>query len=141
MTLCALVRAQLPPSVRLIFERAVDLKTSSDSQRLVLADGRNVEAKLLIIATGMADGLRHKAGIGRRILVEKQSITFGFSLVPAADHSFDFESLTYYGSRSDAIDYLSLFPIGQITRANSLRFWITATLGYATCDATRCRLA
>ena len=77
----------------------------------------------MIVATGMAEALRHKLGIARRVAFEKHSISFGFSIVPGAGDVFDFPSLTYYGERiADRIDYLSLFPAGNAMRANLFTF-------------------
>lgn len=117
------LRAELPPSVHLVFDRVTDVKTSAEQQQLTLSDGSLVTADLLVLATGMGDMLRQKLRIARRIVAEKQSISFGFSLVPERGRTFDFEGLTVYGAGvSDRIDYLSLFPLGAITRANLFTF-------------------
>ena len=118
-----LVRAALPPTVEFIFDRAVDVHTSAEEQRITLAEGRIHTADLLILASGAADMLRQKLGINRRIIAEKQSITFGFSVRPQPGIAKDFEALTYYGSGiTDSIDYLSLFPLGDVLRANMFTF-------------------
>jgi 2-polyprenyl-6-methoxyphenol hydroxylase-like FAD-dependent oxidoreductase len=75
------------------------------------------------MATGMGDVARQGIGIARRTIEEKHSITFGFSLAPESGRSFDFGALTYYGNgKSNRIDYLSLFPIGDTLRANLFTF-------------------
>jgi 2-polyprenyl-6-methoxyphenol hydroxylase-like FAD-dependent oxidoreductase len=118
-----LLRAALPPSVNVIFDRVVDVKTSPEQQRVTLTDGTLVAADLLVLATGMNDVLRLKLHIGRKTVAEKQSISFGFSLVPEGDRTLDFEGLTYYGAGvTDRIDYLSLFPLGDVMRANLFTF-------------------
>jgi 2-polyprenyl-6-methoxyphenol hydroxylase-like FAD-dependent oxidoreductase len=62
-------------------------------------------------------------GISRRIIAEKQSISFGFSLAPKTERAAAFQALTYYGAGvSNRIDYLSLFPIGSVLRANLFTF-------------------
>jgi 2-polyprenyl-6-methoxyphenol hydroxylase-like FAD-dependent oxidoreductase len=121
--LVATVRAQLPRTVRLVIGRAVDVATGPERQCVRLDNDETVEARLVVVATGMAEALRHKLGIVRRLVSEKHSISFGFSLVPGAGASFDFPSITYYGERvADRIDYLSLFPIGSAMRANLFTF-------------------
>jgi 2-polyprenyl-6-methoxyphenol hydroxylase-like FAD-dependent oxidoreductase len=76
-----------------------------------------------VLATGMGDALRHKLGIRRRLVYEKHSLSFGFSLVPEPDRQFEFPALTYYGEQvSECIDYLSLFPVGNVMRANLFTF-------------------
>ena len=64
--------------------------------------------------------LRLKLGMRRKLVAEKQSISFGFSLAPS--RRFDFEALTCYGGVSDRIDYLSLFPLENVMRANLFTF-------------------
>jgi 2-polyprenyl-6-methoxyphenol hydroxylase-like FAD-dependent oxidoreductase len=117
------VRAQLPPEVEFIVNRVVDLEAGPDHQRISLTNGDVVVARVIVLATGMGDALRHKLGVRRRAVFEKQSLSFGFSILPARGETFDFPALTYYGERpSDRIDYLSLFPIGPIMRANLFTF-------------------
>ena len=107
-----LVRAELPASVEIVFDRVVGVTTSAAGQQVTLSDGRCIVSDLLMLATGMGDMLRLKLGIRRKLVAEKQSISFGFSLSPS--HRFDFEALTCYGGVSDRIDYLSLFPLGNV---------------------------
>jgi 2-polyprenyl-6-methoxyphenol hydroxylase-like FAD-dependent oxidoreductase len=117
------VRAQPPQSVAVVVDRVADIQNSQSEQRLTLASGDRVEARLLVLATGMSDVLRRKLGVVRRTLFERHSISFGFSIAPSAGASFDFPALTCYGERaSDGIDYLSLFPIGDLMRANLFTF-------------------
>jgi 2-polyprenyl-6-methoxyphenol hydroxylase-like FAD-dependent oxidoreductase len=117
------VRAQLPRSVDFLVDRVVDVETSAERQRIKLADNGVINARLIVLATGMADVLRQKLGIRKRITFEKHSISFGFSVAPAAGHAFEFPALTYYGEEiADSIDYLSLFPVGGAMRANLFTF-------------------
>ena len=127
------VRAQLPASVTFHVGRVVDLHAGPERQQVMLESGDVIDARLIVVATGMGDALRHKVGIRRRVVVEKQSLSVGFTMVPGAGETFDFPALTYYGERvADRIDYLSLFPIGATMRANLFTFrdhrdpWIRA---------------
>ena len=86
----------------------------------------------------MNDVLRLKLHIGRKTVAEKQSISFGFSLVPEGDRTLDFEGLTYYGAGvTDRIDYLSLFPLGDVMRANLFTFLDHQDPWIPTCGAIR----
>jgi 2-polyprenyl-6-methoxyphenol hydroxylase-like FAD-dependent oxidoreductase len=117
------VRAQLPGAGDLVIARVVDIASGPERQHVVLDNESRIEARLVIVATGMAEGLRHKLGIVRRVAFEKHSISFGFSIAPGAGASFDFPALTYYGERvADRIDYLSLFPVDGAMRANLFTF-------------------
>jgi 2-polyprenyl-6-methoxyphenol hydroxylase-like FAD-dependent oxidoreductase len=117
------LRAELPPSVDVIFDRVTDVKTAPEQQQIMLSDGGLITADLLVLATGMGDALRQKLNISRQIIAEKQSITFGFSLISERARTSDLEGLTFYGDGlTDRIDYLSLFPLGGVTRANLFTF-------------------
>ena len=113
-------RAQLPAAVRFVVGRVIDVQTGPQRQFITLHDGTTIEARLVILATGMSKPL---CGIGRRVVRPKQSMSFGFNVEPAPGDTFGFTSLTYYGEHgSDAIDYLSVFPIGGALRANLFTF-------------------
>lgn len=120
--LVAAMRASLPKTVTLIVGRVNDLKTSADRQQVFVHEQGVVNARLVVLATGMGDLLRRTLGMERRVIHERQSLTFGFDIRPA-DGSFKCSALTYYGERvSDGIDYLSLFPTATGMRANLFTF-------------------
>jgi 2-polyprenyl-6-methoxyphenol hydroxylase-like FAD-dependent oxidoreductase len=109
-----------PPS--LIVDQVVGITTSEDRQRLTLASGKRVEARVAILATGMTGAIPHMLGIKRRVLVERHSLAFGFTIAPADGAEFAFPALTSYGERTDGIDYLSIFPVPGGMRANLFMF-------------------
>ncbi len=118
-----LVRDALPSTVEFVVDRVVDVKTGRDKQQITLSTGPTHTADLLVLASGFGDMLRQTLGIKRRMVAEKQSITFGFSLKAEPGRKKDFEALTLYGSGiTDSIDYLSLFPLGGLLRANMFTF-------------------
>jgi 2-polyprenyl-6-methoxyphenol hydroxylase-like FAD-dependent oxidoreductase len=118
-----IVRAQLPASVDLIVDEVTGVQTTPQIQQIFLSNNGPISADLIILATGMTDSLRHKLGIGRHIVTEKQSISFGFTLARKMEQARAFQALTYYGAGvSNRIDYLNLFPIGSYLRANLFTF-------------------
>jgi 2-polyprenyl-6-methoxyphenol hydroxylase-like FAD-dependent oxidoreductase len=117
------VRAQFPNSVKFIARQAIDIKTDKERRQVIFSDHAIIEARLVVLATGMAAPLRHKLGIVRRTVSEKHSISFGFNVALGRGATFNCPALTYYGEQvSDGIDYLSLFPIGNVMRANLFTF-------------------
>ena len=121
--LVATMRAQMPGTVRFVVGRVEDLKTGVDRQTVSILNQGTVNARLVILATGMGDVLRRSLGIGRRFIHQRQSLTFGFTVKPVAEQGFRYPALTYYGEKvADGIDYLSLFPITGGTRANLFTF-------------------
>lgn len=120
--LVATMRAQMPRTVRFVVGRVEDLKTGVDRQTVSILNQGTVNARLIILATGMGDVLRRSLGIGRRFIHQRQSLTFGFTVEPATE-GFRYPALTYYGEKvADGIDYLSIFPIAGGTRANLFTF-------------------
>jgi len=116
------MRRALPASVRTVVGRVTDLSTGPDRQLVTVADHGDISARLVVLASGMSDILRARLGIEREVLHERQSLTFGFNLRPA-DPITKRPALTLYGERpGDGIDYLALFPIGELIRANLFAF-------------------
>lgn len=118
-TLVNTMRKTIPPGVTQIRAKATELSTSRDLQHVTLSNGESVSARLVVLANGLNIGLRHALGIARKVESPCHSITIGFDLKPVGRPQFDFSSLTYYAERpSDRMAYLTLFPIGNSTRAN-----------------------
>lgn len=121
--LVAMARGQLPDPSDLIVDEVTAISSSDDIQHIELASGRRLDARLVVLATGMAGVLSYRLGIKRRVLAERHSVSFGFTIARKDGAPFDFEALTCYGERTaDGIDYLSLFPVRAGMRANLFMF-------------------
>ncbi len=105
----------LAVGAKFVTGRATQVTTGPDFQTVVLADGTALEARLVVLATGPNDGgLLAPLGISRTMLSEHHSLTFGFDL-----HTTLRRILVCYGERpGDRMDYLAIFPIGGVMRAN-----------------------
>ncbi len=118
-TMVETMRAQIPERVGRLTGHVTDIELSDDLQRVNLSDGREVEARLVVLATGFNDVLRTKIGVTRRLLKENHSLSIGFDMTAKPGSAFAFPSLTYYGDRiADAVDYISIFPVRDGMRAN-----------------------
>ena len=121
--LVAIARRLIADPSSLIVDQVFNISPSDDLQRITLASGNQVVARLAILATGMAGALPHTLGIKRRVLVERHSLAFGFTIAPADGSAFNFRALTSYGeSTADGIDYLSIFPVPGGMRTNLFMF-------------------
>lgn len=121
--LVAMARSRLPDRSSLIVDEVSAISCSDDVQHIELASGKRLDARLVVLATGMASALGYKLGIRRRVLAERHSVSFGFTIARKDGGPFDFEALTCYGERTaDGIDYLSLFPVPSGMRANLFMF-------------------
>ena len=118
-TLVNTMRAQIPASVDMLHTKVVEISTSDERQRVILADGEEISARLIVLANGLSIGLRHMLGLERRIISECHSVTLGFDVAPVDRPALPFPALTYWPKRStDRMAYLTLFPIGNAMRAN-----------------------
>jgi 2-polyprenyl-6-methoxyphenol hydroxylase-like FAD-dependent oxidoreductase len=120
-TLVNTIRTQIPDDVETIHAKAIAISTSAERQKVALSNGEEISARLVVLSNGLNVGLRHTLGIERRVISECHSIMAGFDLTPIGRSTFDFPALTYYPERShDRLAYLTLFPIGNVMRANLL---------------------
>ena len=118
-TLVNTVRAQIPQNVVTIHAKVSSIVNGPERQKVVLSNGEEISARLVVLANGLNVGLRHTLGITRRAISECHSITLGFDVEPVGRAAFGFPALTYWPKRSNArMAYLSIFPIGGKMRAN-----------------------
>ncbi|MHC2712446.1 2-polyprenyl-6-methoxyphenol hydroxylase-like FAD-dependent oxidoreductase [Bradyrhizobium diazoefficiens] len=113
------VRDEIPATVERVCAKALAVETSPERQRITLANGETISARLVVLANGLNVGLRHQLGIARKVVSACHSISIGFDVMPAGRNSFDFPALTYFSERpSDRTPYISLFPVDTRMRAN-----------------------
>lgn len=119
------VRSQLPTEVEFRLGRVTDLSTGTTQQSVTLSDGTVLTARLLVLASGSTARLGEHLGIGRRMISEKHSLSFGFSITRVDDAPFDFDSINYYSEDIDAqVGYVTLFAFpNDEMRANLFTFW------------------
>jgi 2-polyprenyl-6-methoxyphenol hydroxylase-like FAD-dependent oxidoreductase len=117
-----LLRANLPSNLVFRLGHVTNITTSTDIQCIALSKGEPIEARLAVIATGSGDALHRKLGFRFRQVHPLPTLCVGFSLTPPTS-GFRFPALTAYGERQgDNIDYLSIFPLGNVMRANLFVF-------------------
>src|SRR4051794_10502545 len=74
--LVAMARGLIPDASHFIVDQVTGLTCSEDVQHLSLASGKRIEARLVILATGMAGALGHPLGMTRRGLAAPHSGSF-----------------------------------------------------------------
>jgi 2-polyprenyl-6-methoxyphenol hydroxylase-like FAD-dependent oxidoreductase len=122
-TLVNRIRAEVGGRSMFLHGKVKGIATTSERQCVTLTSGETVSARLVVLATGLNTGLRHSLGIERQIVSACHSVTAGFDVLPAEGGAFTFNALTYYPERaSDRLAYLTLFPIGNVMRANLMTY-------------------
>ena len=118
-TLVNAVRAELSPHTDFIHAKVASITPSADLQQLVLSNGTEISARLVILANGLNTGLRQSLGMRSAVLSKCHSISIGFDVEPVGRSSFDFRALTYHSEHpASRVAYLSLFLIKSTMRAN-----------------------
>ena len=117
------IRATLPSTVQFVPARVRAISNGPEVQGLKLADGRDLTARLVILACGLNGEISQSLGIQRQWINKPQSIALAFAIAAANGHGFAFDSVTCYPtSTAMGIDYLTLFPMGDAMRANLFAF-------------------
>lgn len=111
--------------------RVARIEAGVRGQELVMADDSRRYARLVVLATGLMDGLRRELGMGKTTISRAHSLVFGFDV--AAGHAHvPFQSLTWQGERfGDGIAYLTLFPLDRAMRVNLFTHWEPAGIDAA----------
>ena len=113
------VRAALPASVAFVEGRTAAVTTSAERQTIQVADGRTIEARLVVLATGPAERIRASVGLPRRLARARHSLCIGFDVAAADGGRLSGEALTWHGERAgDGVAFATLFPLGAVTRCN-----------------------
>jgi 2-polyprenyl-6-methoxyphenol hydroxylase-like FAD-dependent oxidoreductase len=118
-TLVNAVRAVMPAEVEFVRAKVDAIDNSPDRQRVRLSTGREISARLVVLANGLNSNFRSATGMAREDVSKCHSVTIAFNVKPVGRDRFDFPALTYYPERtSDRFAYLTLFPVGSAMRAN-----------------------
>src|SRR4051812_37002628 len=118
------IRAALPPEVEFVLGSVQAIGYRGELRSVILEDGEEYLARLVVVATGTESPLLSRLGISKRPIPQASSDAFGFTVEPAAGSSFPFDAATYYPDNCDEkLAYLSLFRIGSAMRANLFAFW------------------
>ena len=113
------MRAEIPPGIRRCRSWADEITPGPDRQEIRLSDGRRVDVRLAVLASGANWRLREALGVRRELSSPCHSITVGFDLRRADGGEFAFPALQYNPERAgDDVAYLTLFRIGGTMRAN-----------------------
>ena len=110
----AAVRRAWPVTVRLEVGSVISARLGAEIQAVTLADGQELEGRLLVLATGRMPSLARDLGVGREVLSVGHSVCLGFSV--ARDGPFKAEIFPIaFGA---GLGYVSLFPMPGELRVN-----------------------
>lgn len=105
-------------------ETASDIQDGPEASRVILNGRSTLQARLVVVATGMAAALRKALKLTNSGTERLTSTTFGFDIEPASGADFPLRAFNF---RPDAfvhgLQYITFFPIGDRTRANLFTCW------------------
>jgi 2-polyprenyl-6-methoxyphenol hydroxylase-like FAD-dependent oxidoreductase len=123
-TLVNAVRTQVPASVSQVRAKVTGIANSAERQILMLSNGEELSARLVIMANGLHPGLAQSLGIERRIVSRCHTMAIGFDLRALHRSSLGFKALTFFPEKaSDGVAYMSIFPVGDTLRVNLFTYW------------------
>ena len=117
------LREGLPENVKFHVARVESIHSNPYTPSVRLESGKQIIARLVIVACGVNPSLQFQLGLTRRVIQKEQCLALGFDIAPVNARSFPFQAVTYYPTTSaDHIDYLTLFKTPQAMRANLFAF-------------------
>jgi len=117
------LRTNLPATVTSKLGNVQRIANSAEIQRVQLADGEELTARLVVLACGINHTLQTSLGLRRRIIQKDQCFVFGFTVEASNGQPFPFDAVTCFPTYfTDRIDYLTLFKLQQTMRANLFVF-------------------
>jgi len=109
--------------IRFEIGRAVHISNSPELQRVTLASGRILNARLVVLGCGLNGELPCSLHLRRIFVQKRQSVAAGFTLARRDGSAFPFDAVTYHATnKSTGIDYITLFKIRETMRANIFAF-------------------
>jgi 2-polyprenyl-6-methoxyphenol hydroxylase-like FAD-dependent oxidoreductase len=117
------IRRNLPETVETRLGRVKRIGREDGVSRLELDNGETLTARLVVLACGIGNGLLTGLGLRRRVIQKEQCVVLGFDIAAGGASPLPLEWVTYYPTGTEfGIDYLTLFKIGRIMRANLFTF-------------------
>jgi 2-polyprenyl-6-methoxyphenol hydroxylase-like FAD-dependent oxidoreductase len=117
------LRESLPETVEFLEGRVTEIANSPDLQRARLGDGRELTARLVVLACGLNPELLGGLGVKRTTIRMHHSAAVGFTLSRTDGSRFPFDAVTYYSlNPNPGLDYLTLFAFADSMRANLFAF-------------------
>lgn len=122
-TMVNTIRGHIPGSVERKLGRVEQIVNGPEVQRVKLASGEELTARLVILACGVRSEIQESLGLRKHLIQTEQSMAFGFTIARPDGEPFPFDAVTYYPTSCAArVDYLTLFLLGETMRANLFVF-------------------
>ena len=102
------LRTAIPVTVQRYTGCVTSIATTEHIQTIMLADGTQLEARLVVLATGLHRTLHAQLGNVTQTISAKHSVAIGFDVsLPSPPD----EVIVYQGDAVNQVDYLTVFPL------------------------------
>lgn len=118
------IREYLENPDKLILGKVKEIQSGQNKNKLFLADGGQVEAKLVIMANGLNPGLRKQLNVSQTMLSKQHEMAIGFDIEPIDGNEFEFDSFTFWPEKaSEKLAYFTAFKSDSNFRVNTFGYW------------------
>lgn len=118
------IRGYIDKPNQMIVSKVKSIEKQGDIQKLVLADGQELEAKLVVLSNGLNPGLRKQLGTTQTMMSKNHEMVLGFDIMPVEGNVFEFDSLTFWPEKaSEKLAYFTIFRCDDGFRVNTFGYW------------------
>jgi len=101
------LRCAIPAEVKQHIGMVTAIDTTDTIQTVALADGTRLQARLVVLATGLHRGLNRQLGATTDTILHKHSTAIGFDVAMASPPG---DVIVYQGDSTNRVDYITIFP-------------------------------
>lgn len=118
------IRNYLTKPEKLVLGKVKSIEPGKTKQKLVLTNGTEINAKLVIMANGLNPGLRKQLDISQTMLSKQHEMAIGFDIEPINGNEFKFDSFTFWPEKaSEKLAYFTAFKSADSFRVNTFGYW------------------
>ncbi|MFM7274305.1 MAG: FAD-dependent oxidoreductase, partial [Gammaproteobacteria bacterium] len=118
------MRDGLLGGIPVVFDEIARIETSEQTQLAHTRSGQSIECRLIVMATGGSEKILQQAGVVRRSVPSLKSLTVGFDIKSTARVPPAFSGFNYFlDKRSEGVDYVTFFRVGERMRTNVFTQW------------------
>jgi len=118
------IRNYLEKPNKLVLGKVKSIESGKTEQKLVLTDGKEINARLVIMANGLNPGLRKQLDVSQTMLSKQHEMAIGFDIEPIDDNEFEFDSFTFWPEKaSEKLAYFTAFKSADSFRVNTFGYW------------------
>ncbi len=118
------IREYLDKPTQMLVGKVKGIEKQDKTQKLILSDGREVSAKLVILSNGLNPGIRKQLGVSQSMLSKHHEMAIGFDIEPLKVGQFEFDSFTFWPEKeSKKLAYFTIFKSADVFRVNTFGYW------------------